>query len=74
MGLEELRECLRELVRKRRTAATIRLPYNQLDLLDMIHQRGHVLSQEYQPDYVEAQIEVDSEIFGKLQPFVVAKS
>jgi len=74
MGLEELRECLRELIRKRRTAATIRLPYDHLDLLDMIHNRGHVLSQEYQPDYVEAQIEVDSEILGKLERFVVAKS
>ncbi|MCK4324418.1 MAG: GTPase HflX, partial [Armatimonadetes bacterium] len=74
MGLEELRECLRELVRNRRTAATIRLPYDHLDLLDMIHQRGHVLSQEYQSDYVEAQIEVDSEILGKLERFVVAES
>jgi len=69
MGLEELRECLRELVRNRRSAATIRLPYDHLDLLDMIHQRGHVLSQEYQSDYVEAQIEVDSEILGKLERF-----
>ena len=74
MGLEELRECLRELVRKQRTAATIRLPYDHLDLLDMIHQRGHVLSQEYQSDYVEAQIEVDPEILGKLERFVVAES
>ena len=74
MGLEELRECLRELVRKRRSAATIRLPYDHLDLLDMIHQRGHVLSQEYQSDYVEAQIEVDPEILGKLERFVVAES
>ncbi len=74
MGLEELRECLRELVRNRRTAATIRLPYDHLDLLDMIHQRGHVLSQEYQSDYVEAQIEVDSDILGKLERFVVAES
>jgi len=40
----------------------------------MIHQRGHVLSQEYQSDYVEAQIEVDSEILGKLERFVVAES
>ncbi len=74
MGLEELRERLRELVRNRRTTATIRLPYDHLELLDMIHQRGHILSQEYQTDYVEAQIEVDSEIFGKLARFVVAKS
>jgi len=72
MGLEELRECLRELVRKRRSAATIRLPYDHLDLLDMIHQRGHVLSQEYQSDYVEAQIEVDSEILGKLERFALS--
>ncbi len=74
MGLEELRECLRELVRKRHIAATIRLPYDHLDLLDIIHQRGHVLSQEYQSDYVEAQIEVEPEILGKLERFVVAKS
>ncbi len=74
MGLEELRQCLRELVRKRRSAATIRLPYDHLDLLDMIHQRGHVLSQEYQSDYVEAHIEVDPEILGKLERFVVAES
>ena len=74
MGLAELRECLRELVRKRRSAATIRLPYDHLDLLDMIHKRGHVLSQEYQSDYVEAQIEVDPEILGKLERFVVAEN
>jgi len=74
MGLEELRERLRELVRKRRTAARIRLPYDHLDLLDIVHQRGHVLSQEYQSNCVEAQIEVDSEIMGKLERFVVAES
>ncbi len=74
MGLEELREGLRELVRKRRTTATIRLPYDHLSLLDMIHQRGRVLAHEYQADYVEAQIEVDSEILSKVQRFVVAET
>ncbi len=74
MGLEELAEFLRELVRKRRTTATIRLPYDHLDLLDMIHQRGHVITEQYEADYVEAQIEVDQEVFGNLERFVVAES
>ncbi len=74
VGLEELRKCLRELVRKRRTVATIRLPYNRLELLDIAHQRGQVLSQEYQPDYVEARVEVDQQMFSKLERFVVAES
>jgi len=74
VGVDELGKCLRELVRKRRTSATIRLPYDHLELLDMVHQRGYVVSQEYQLDCVEAQIEVDQEIFGKLERFVVAES
>ncbi len=70
-GLDELRMRLRELVRRQRKSATIHLPYDRLELLDMIHQRGHVLSQTYEADYVEAQVEVDPEIFGKLAQFIV---
>ncbi len=70
-GLDELRMHLRELVRRRRKSATIHLPYDRLELLDIIHQRGHVLSQTYEADYVEAQVEVDPEIFGKLAQFIV---
>ncbi len=70
-GLDELKARLRELVRRHRTSATIRLPYDRLELLDLVHQRGRVLSEEYQPEYVEAQVEVDTEILGKLAPFTV---
>ena len=70
-GLDELRMRLRELVRRQRKSATIHLPYDRLELLDVIHQRGHVLSQTYEADYVEAQVEVAPEIFGKLAQFIV---
>ena len=70
-GLDELKARLAELVRQQRTSTTIRLPYDRLELLDMVHQRGRVLSEEYQPEYVEAQVEVDAEVLGKLAPFTV---
>ncbi len=73
LGLDELRMRLRELVRRQRKSATIHLPYDRLELLDLIHQCGHVLSQTYEADYVEAQVEVDPEIFGKLKPFIVGQ-
>jgi len=72
-GLEELKLCIKELVAERRKSATVRLPYDRLELLDMIHQRGHVVSQEYEADYVEAQVEVDAEMLAKLEPFVMGE-
>lgn len=70
-GLDALKQCLRQLMQQWRKSATVRLPYDRLELLDMVHQRGRVVSEEYEPEYVEAQVEIDAQGLGKLEPFVV---
>jgi len=51
---------------------TVELPYDELALLDLCHQKGHVISEEYKEQAVVARVQVDEELLGHLRPFVIA--
>ncbi len=70
-GLVGLQAQLQQLIRRKRVPVTVQLPYDRLELLKLLHARGRVLTVEYQPDHVRAEVEVDQATLGRLQPYIV---
>ncbi len=72
-NLEELKMAVTEALSKRLTPATMHLPYSKLDVLQSVRARGHVLNEDYRPDYVFVEAELDEEMLGRLKPYITAE-
>jgi GTP-binding protein HflX len=72
-NLEELKAAVTEVLARRLIPATMHLPYNKLELLQQIRERGHVLNEEYLPEHVYVEAELDEEMLGRLKPYLTAE-
>lgn len=71
-GLDELRDYIAALAFQRLNPVTVHIPYDRMDLLNMLHTTGRVISQSYRENVVVADVEVDDAGLQRLHEFVVA--
>jgi GTP-binding protein HflX len=69
-NLDKLRARMTAELAQRLIPVTARLPYDRLELLQLARARGRVLTEEYRPDHVYLQAELDAETLARLAPYV----
>lgn len=72
-NLDELRASLTELLTRDLIPATARLPYDRLDLLHAVRERGRITAEDYRPSYVYIEAEVDQETMARLRPYLTSE-
>ncbi|MBC7288272.1 MAG: hypothetical protein H5T86_09560, partial [Armatimonadetes bacterium] len=72
-NLDLLRQRMTEILSERLIPATARLPYDRLELLELVHGRGRVIVEEYRPEHVYLEAEVDREVLARLAPFLTSE-
>ncbi|MEG6616058.1 GTPase HflX [Peptococcaceae bacterium 1198_IL3148] len=58
-GLDDLLKAISEALSAGRTTTKIFVPFNKSFVIQMLHHHGQVLHQEYQPDGVELEVEME---------------
>ncbi|MGN0485443.1 MAG: GTPase HflX [Lachnospiraceae bacterium] len=72
-GLEEVKECLAEVLRESKRLLEVVVPYTQAAFQQEIRKKGEVLEEEYQPDGIFIKAFVPEEIYQRIQKKLVEK-
>jgi len=72
-NLDVLRNVLQERLYGKLRTFTVQLPYTDLTLLGLCHEKGHVIWEDYKADVVEARVQVDDKLLSRLKPYVIAR-
>jgi GTPase len=72
VGLEKLGAEIARAAYAHFVPLTLHIPYDQMAALHLCRERGRVIQIAYEPDYVAADVEVETELLNTLKPFVVA--
>ncbi|MGD9518080.1 MAG: GTPase HflX [Armatimonadota bacterium] len=72
-GLDELRRRMADALTDRLIPTTARVPYDHLDLVQLVRRRGRLLSEEYRSDHVWIEAELDSETLARLAPYLTSE-
>lgn len=66
-GIDELSDHLQKMLSQTVQTYEFILPYNEAAMLNIFHENGQVLKEEYNEDGIALQIKIDSRIIGKYQ-------
>ena len=69
-GLEQLLKLIQENIPKRMHRVTILLPYEQGNLRSMLHEEGTILSEEFVPEGIHMEVEVDEVLLGRIKNYL----
>ena len=71
-GLEELLEMILSKVYVGSETLTVLLPFARGDLLNLLHQRAHILSEDYQPDGTMLQVDCPADLLDRIREYTVS--
>ena len=71
-GLIELLEIILSKVYAGSETLTILLPFSRGDLLNLLHQRAHILSEEYRPDGTMLQVDCPADLLDRIREFAIS--
>lgn len=69
-GLEQLLKLIQENIPKRMHRVTILLPYEQGNLRSMLHEEGTILSEDFVPEGIHMEVEVDEVLLGRIKNYL----
>jgi GTP-binding protein HflX len=72
-NLDELKLRITDMLTRRLIPATARVPYDRAELIELVHRRGRVMTQEYRPQYILIEAEVDAETMARLTPYLTSE-
>jgi GTP-binding protein HflX len=72
-GIEELIQTLAHELPMPAHAVDLLVPYERGDVIDLLHRRGHVLSQEHRDEGTSVQALVGDELLARLEPFLTSE-
>lgn len=70
-GLDELRRRMSDLMFAHLIEVTLHIPYDRMDLMELLNRRGHVLATKYEPTYVLAHAEIDEQTLARVRDLLV---
>ncbi len=70
-GLDQLRARMSDLLFAHLIAVTLHVPYDRMELMELLNERGHVSSTKYEPEYVVTRAEVDEATLARVRDLVV---
>jgi GTPase len=71
-GLGELRRRMSDLLFAHLIEVTLHIPYDQMSLMELLNERGHVSETKYEADYVVTRAEIDEATLGQVRDLVVS--
>lgn len=71
-GLDELRRRMSDLLFAHLIEVTLHVPYDRMELMELLNERGHVSAMEYEPEYVVTRAEIDEPTLAKVRDLVVS--
>lgn len=72
-GLPELLKMIQDRVYAGSRTLRVLLPFARGDLLNLLHQRAHILSEKYQPDGVLLEVDCPADLLDGLREFAVTE-
>ncbi|HEX6989586.1 MAG TPA: GTPase HflX [Bacillota bacterium] len=66
-GLDALRAALAEVLNRQRRRLCLRIPYDRMEVLDLIHRSGQVTRTRYLESGIEVEAEVDPAAAGRIE-------
>ena len=69
-GLDRLLQAVEQRLRQKSAHAVLCLPFDQVGILAEVRRRGRVLSEEYLPDGVRAEVITDTLLLDTLQVYI----
>ncbi len=70
-GLDALRRRMSDLLFAHLVPVTLHIPYDRMDLVQLFHEHGRVISSEYEADHVVTEAELDEAMLARVREFVV---
>ncbi len=70
-GLDDLRRRMSDLLFAHLIEVTLHIPYDRMELMELLNERGHVSATEYEPEYVITRAEVDEPTLARVRDLVV---
>ena len=71
-GLDELRKRMSDLLFAHLIEVTLHIPYDQMSLMELLNERGHVSETKYEAEYVITRVEVDEPTLARVRELVVS--
>lgn len=65
-GLDEIKELLQEMLREDKVYVERVIPYAQAGIIQLVREKGELVSEEYVPEGIAIQAYVPMEVYGKL--------
>jgi len=69
-GLDELIALIQDNLPVKMHRVNLMLPYNQGNMYSMLHEESNILSEEFTPDGIKMEVEVDDKLLGKVKSFM----
>ncbi|UOO38766.1 GTPase HflX [Oscillospiraceae bacterium CM] len=73
-GVEALFQKIEEILEKKKKKVTLRLPYEQGGIVEMLHREASVTRLSYLDDCIEIEAVLNPETYGRLQGFMMDES
>ncbi|MGD9496367.1 MAG: GTPase HflX [Armatimonadota bacterium] len=70
-GLDDLRRRMADLLFAHLIEVTLHIPYDRMELMELLNVRGHVSVTKYEPEYVVTHAEVDEPTLAQVRDLVV---
>jgi GTP-binding protein HflX len=71
-GIAELGRRISDLLFAHLIDVTLHIPYDRMELMELLNERGHVSETEYEAEYVVTRAEIDEPTLGRVRDFVVS--
>lgn len=71
LGMEQFIEKIRSKVMSNHSRLHLRIPYQKGELIAKVRGTTHVVSEQYRDDYIEYEIECNTQMLSFLKPYVV---
>ena len=65
-GLDEIKALLQEMLREDKVYIERVIPYAQAGIIQLVREKGELVSEEYVPEGIEIKAYVPMEVYGKL--------
>jgi len=70
MGLSNLLQRIREMLYEEMVSVSLKIPYNKMDLVNLIHQTGLVENTEHEIDHTCIQGKIPTRLYRTLSPYI----
>ncbi len=70
VGLSNLLQRIREMLYEEMVSVSLKIPYNKMDLVNLIHQSGLVEKSEHEIDHTHIQGKIPTRLYRTLSPYI----